>query len=196
MKRTRPLLALAAAIVLIAVIAVVWRGFAGATSHTNGVSTAATWRVSGADASLNRGDDAVPVNDNVLLTTDSGASFSTLTSPDAAKPTAHVYFRTPSLGWSATTLTNPSALTSTMTIRRTTDGGQAWSSTTLPQISVPGARAVSMTFLDARQGWLSVSLRTGNLSNPGVMFGTNDGGATWTQAALPFSGTLYEREPL
>jgi photosystem II stability/assembly factor-like uncharacterized protein len=50
---------------------------------------------------------------------------------------------------------------------------------------------VSITFLDALHGWVSVNLRTGNLSNPGVMFATGDGGATWTQATLPFSGSLY-----
>ncbi|MGZ3681366.1 MAG: WD40/YVTN/BNR-like repeat-containing protein, partial [Ktedonobacterales bacterium] len=46
-----------------------------------------------------------------------------------------------------------------------------------------------MQFLDSTHGWLEVNLSQTHLRN-GLLFSTQDGGATWTSFALPFTGSI------
>jgi len=79
----------------------------------------------------------------------------------------------------------------------TTDGARTWTSVT-PRaaralLATPGAAAV-LQALDGERAWLAVTAATTGSSSPylTVVFGTSDGGRTWTESA-PFKVPGYAR---
>jgi photosystem II stability/assembly factor-like uncharacterized protein len=79
-------------------------------------------------------------------------------------------------------------------VERTTDGGRTWRASRLP---LPGdAMGIGqITFVDARHGWLWVSLGAGAGSEGVQILGTSDGGANWatvsrSASAQPAAGSL------
>ncbi|MBA2288479.1 MAG: hypothetical protein H0W02_23630, partial [Ktedonobacteraceae bacterium] len=78
--------------------------------------------------------------------------------------------------WSAIPLGNQSQIQ----VFRTTDAGQTWQSTTVDfgkQSSITGAQII---FLDARHGWIMVSMGVAAGSMEVAIVRTSNGGATWT----------------
>jgi photosystem II stability/assembly factor-like uncharacterized protein len=80
------------------------------------------------------------------------------------------------------------------TLERTTDGGHTWRASRLPlPADAVGIRQI--TFVDARHGWLLVSLGAGAGSEGVQILRTTDGGANWTTVSrtagvLPAAGSL------
>jgi len=61
-------------------------------------------------------------------------------------------------------------------LAHSSDGGKTWS------MSMAGETFAAFHFLDAQHGWLAIQ---GSLSQPGLLWTTKDGGATWQQVPLP-----------
>lgn len=83
--------------------------------------------------------------------------------------------------------------------QRTTDGGLHWRDVSPPMPANFAEGASASYFLDANHAW--VTMATGNASNLNtakqeatrlVIFGTSDGGHTWTQGAVAITGFINE----
>jgi photosystem II stability/assembly factor-like uncharacterized protein len=70
---------------------------------------------------------------------------------------------------------------------QTSDGGRSWTrSATVPDPSE--AIPMAIQFVDADHGWLLMGLI--GMARSALLFGTDDGGATWIQLAGTWAGTL------
>ncbi len=123
----------------------------------------------------------------LLFTTDAGKSWSEATPPGAGKPSASMLgpgslitgtFLSASQWWIAVSPESPvgsSHLSSV--VYETTDSGRSWKRDG-PSFS---GGAVSVFFLDATDGWLEMSPGAAMGWNPVTIYGTTDGGSTWTK---------------
>ena len=68
-------------------------------------------------------------------------------------------------------------------VLRTEDGGETWFNVTPSGVTDISFGAVGY-FFDSSHGWLAVSNMT-NPDDPGQLFRTSDGGASWAESALP-----------
>lgn len=99
-----------------------------------------------------------------------------------------VLFLNGSTGWiGAVTPVPGDPPAGTMVVLRTADGGKAWASASVvgPRMIWPGPPIVTqmyVDFVDAEHGWLAANYRTGMMGQ-GLLYETDDGGATWTQLA-------------
>jgi len=77
-----------------------------------------------------------------------------------------------------------------MAIFATSDGGTTWASQTLQLDADSGSYggAGSLFFVDGQTGWLMSKLQTSSAASQGVLYGTHDGGQTWTKASIPIGG--------
>src|SRR5947208_88782 len=80
--------------------------------------------------------------------------------PQASSRTDDIWFLNPQVGW---------AVNSNGHVLKTTDGGQTW-----VQQFAAGAYLRCIGFADAQTGWV------GTLTPARRLFGTRDGGSTWT----------------
>lgn len=87
-----------------------------------------------------------------------------------------MYFATAEAGWVGTLLAN----TSGGPILATVDGGKHWTR----QLSLPASAATSIRFFDLRHGY-ALEVPFGAPGSPPVLYGTADGGATWTRVDTP-----------
>ncbi len=74
-----------------------------------------------------------------------------------------------------------------ITVWSTHDEGHTWSESTLPPAHTISQPMLRLTFLDSLHGWLVMNTPK---DGTGVIFITQDGGATWEQAPLPFAGDI------
>jgi photosystem II stability/assembly factor-like uncharacterized protein len=179
------------------VVAGIWLSIARVRSgsgHPAGSGQrAATWSITGSPVTMDRDIGAVAVGGHVLVTGDGGATFTTTTPPPLGTVDSlpYAFYLTTTTGWVGTTqssaTTSPSSI---VTIWRTVDAGRSWQNVHLPAFSVPSAHVAGFYFLDAQRGWMSVSLQSGMQHNPGALFKTADGGATWTTLSLPYAGQV------
>ncbi len=144
---------------------------------------------------------------NIVRTTDGGSTWTKATPTGATSNTVMlaVHFLDTNTGWVATTdQQQPQGMPMAVALYRTRDGGQTWSSTTVPfsYSFVTPYPLVSLDFLDANRGWMTIYGPARMSTTPGQLFSTTDGGATWTQTAttaggglgagqIPFGGSIY-----
>ncbi len=95
-------------------------------------------------------------------------SWETLSSAPTTTRYNDVYFVSPDTGW---------VVDGSARIHGTHDGGQTWQE----QFFQPETHLRSVGFLDARRGWAgSVGPGEFSTTDPNVLYGTDDGGATWS----------------
>jgi photosystem II stability/assembly factor-like uncharacterized protein len=130
------------------------------------------------------------VNGHVLLGATNGGTWHDV-SPVPAGPQDLVgaTFVSSTTGWAAVA-EMADAATKDVLIFRTSDGGATWQRVTLPWMSEGHANLLDLQFVDARHGWLMVALNEATSRRSGLLFGTSDGGATWTQLSAPYGGAL------
>ncbi len=152
---------------------------------------------------------------NLVRTTDGGSTWTKATPTGATSDTVmlDIYFLDANIGWVATIdqQQQPQGTPMAVTVRSTTDGGQTWSS---KDVSFSGGFAtpypfVSLDFLDANHGWMTIYGPGGMSTTPGQLFTTTDGGKSWAELAntantggelsgqtlapgqLPFGGVIH-----
>jgi hypothetical protein len=129
---------------------------------------------------------AAVVNGHVMLRGASGWKDITPASFGKNDPVA-AQFLSASLGWTVDIEVSATS-TKDLVIYRTSDGGGAWKSVTLPWQDEGLANLVGVQFVDARHGYVTVGLGEATSRRPGFLFATSDGGATWTKLTVPYGG--------
>ena len=134
--------------------------------------------------------------DRILRTTDGGAHWIDVT-PQAAKAGAWItYFLDANHAWLASSVQPGSTSTDfSVTIYRTADGGRTW--VQAGEVTADRGWPASMDFVDPARGWLFMRLGVAAGSEGVAIFGTIDGGTSWTKLSeadtsgnpgqLPFS---------
>lgn len=130
----------------------------------------------------------------LLFTTDAGKSWREATPPGAGNPGASMLgpgssitgtFLSPSRWWIAVSSAGGNLST---VLYETTDRGRSWKGDSPPF----SGQADSVAFLNATDGWLGVTTGLAMGWDPVTIYGTTDGGSTWTKLsqdpALPGEG--------
>lgn len=135
-------------------------------------------------------------NNRLLWTEDAGTSWQDRTSDLVGnRPILAAQFVNGEQGWLVV-----AADSHRLTLLATQDAGKSWQSSDLTLFAADSGQslaAVSVQFLNAQQGWLSVKLGSGVNFSSGLLFYTADGGQSWEQRALPVAGTIqFENELL
>jgi len=139
------------------------------------------------------------LTDRLLVTPDGGAHWSDITPPGVA--TEHiwsVFFRDPTHGFAAVRNTTTMAQPNVVTIFRTSDGGQNWSSSRLTA-SAPrggGYGPSYINFVDDQHGWFVVDLGSHAGFVYAELFRTSDTGGTWVKLSIPESAPVRFINPL
>jgi photosystem II stability/assembly factor-like uncharacterized protein len=140
------------------------------------------------------------IGESLFWTDDAGRRWREITPPVpglAAGAVAAAAFADASSGWVVATHTDHAGVP-LFSLARTTDGGRSWQ-TTHPDFFEPGeqaalAGALHLEFVDAGTGWLVVRQATSSLFSRGTLFGTRDGGQTWTRLAMPNGSPVHFRD--
>jgi photosystem II stability/assembly factor-like uncharacterized protein len=133
-----------------------------------------------------------------LWTADVGATWRNITPPALTQTqlqTAAIAVQPDGHQWVALA---PTAGSTSVTVMRRASTTQAWATTSVPlgplSISPDAAVTMSLSFVDATNGWLLVGEQITQFGY-GELLHTTDAGATWTlqagQSALPTIGTLH-----
>jgi photosystem II stability/assembly factor-like uncharacterized protein len=122
----------------------------------------------------------------ILRTTDGGMQWQDVSIPAVSpRPGDTAYFLDVENVWAAVSSpASPSsdALTMTVTIYHTADGGQTWEAGT--PILIPQGSPGQFDFVDAEHGWLLVGLGAAAGSEAVEILRTVDGGMNWEEASL------------
>jgi hypothetical protein len=128
-----------------------------------------------------------------LLRTTDGQSWTDMTPPGPpAEYLANVFFLDAQHGW-AIAAREKSDGSGHLVFRTvvTRDGGNSWHRHPMLldcNFCAESSFISDMVFVDAQQGW--VLFDVGGMFRSGVLFGTTDGGRSWTKLASPSSGKL------
>ena len=153
-----------------------------------------------------RGFDLLTADDGWLwqgqqlfVTRDGGAQWNEITPPDVKVAALQaVFFVDAAHGWVVTSRADADGQAA-LTLDRTSDGGRTWQSATpvLFEAGDPDAfiSSVSLFFLDTQTGWLATKRATGSSFSLGALFGTRDGGQTWTRLTIPLGEPVYFATP-
>ncbi len=183
--------AIALATTVVVIAALVAHGFGGNAAQASARSTEAA----SSQPQGSMGFGTIAANGHVYQTLDGGAHWSPVSLPadasDDSSP-ALTYGISASTRWVAWSAAD--GATSAVTVERTTDNGVTWHSVMLPALAQPEARPRDMRFIDQSHGWLVIDESPGRFS-VGALFMTSDGGSTWSEAALPFAGSIYFASP-
>lgn len=135
---------------------------------------------------------------HLVWTNDGGGAWTDLTPPGLANGTIHnVFFLDVEHAWIVTVAESGTWYSGNpVRIFQTTDRGRTWVSHTFDESSYPslkqaGAMPVSLSFADSRHGWFLWRLQTSAAFSAGKMFGTNNGGETWTELPEPPSAGMF-----
>jgi hypothetical protein len=127
----------------------------------------------------------------LLWTNNGGISWTNITPPSAAligDQVLGVDFESDTSGWVATSddPTIPPLLS------YTSDAGQTWTSAALPagQAVFETYGEAHFDFVDPTHGWIDIDEGTDAQSTHGILFGTTNGGITWTQLSTPVPGVV------
>ncbi|HET9849044.1 MAG TPA: hypothetical protein VFR68_10865 [Candidatus Dormibacteraeota bacterium] len=116
----------------------------------------------------------------ILRTTDGGTHWNDVTPQDATAGTWITFFLDANNAWLASSLQSASGSPDTaVEIYRTADAGRTWQRVGV----VPADRGgpSSLDFVDASHGWLTMQLGVAMGSEGIALYGTQDGGATWSK---------------
>jgi hypothetical protein len=122
----------------------------------------------------------------LLLTHDGGATFSSVKVPVPASPVRTAYFSDAANG------TVAAAAGDAITVAITNDGGNTWRPSSLrdPSAGPAGYSALALSFGDPRHGALIARTATSPAFSQGTLFATADGGATWSSHPAPEAGRV------
>ena len=121
---------------------------------------------------------------HVLRTTDGGSHwYDAGPAPEALKlGTWTTFFLDANHGWLASSLhpgsTSPDF---SVAIARTVDGGQTWNEAVDSPVAADQGWPASMQFVDASHGWVFMTLGSAAGSQGVALYGTVNGGMTWTK---------------
>lgn len=121
---------------------------------------------------------AVTAKGHVIRTSDGGLHWQSVTPNYPAtggQQKVVAAFLTSSTAWVAVSITATDG-TTTVSVFRTTDGGQTWLDTTIQQSSP----IYQITFVDAQHGWMLSKQADLASAEAIAILGTTDGGKTWT----------------
>jgi hypothetical protein len=130
----------------------------------------------------------VMTGSSLLVSSDGGATWSDAT-PSGVNISASSFCALDgSDAWlAAVTATDASGGPAQVGVFQTSDGGTMWTRTaTVPDPAE--AYPTAIQFVDADHGWLLMGLA--GMAKVALLFGTDDGGATWNQLGSTYSGDL------
>ncbi|MEP7285704.1 MAG: glycoside hydrolase domain-containing protein [Chloroflexota bacterium] len=132
------------------------------------------------------------LNQHLYWTQSTGQRWENITPPTAGGSTSieAVSFVDGQRGW--VVLVNAAGSTPPYAIVQTVDSGTTWQSRPLPNsvFNTP-ASAMYLQFIDSQTGWLVLKQPTSSNFSLGALFGTTDGGASWTELTLPIGDPVY-----
>jgi len=153
----------------------------------------------GAGWGIAEGSYGFDVDDHVLRTADGGRSWVDVTPPqpvraDYALGSAVTLFALDDqTAWAVFYDRQVAAVVPPMTVWRTTDGGTNWiESTPLDVTDAAFFAPTELTFVDAQNGWLLAHVDSGMMHDYVMVFGTDDGGATWERRVDPTNQALTQ----
>ena len=77
----------------------------------------------------------------------------------------------------------------------THDSGISWSRQVVmlpyPPDELLSFESTTIFFIDASSGWISLKINSGSNFSRGMLFRTDNGGASWTYQSVPFGGPVY-----
>jgi len=130
----------------------------------------------------------VMTGSSLLVSSDGGATWSDATPSGVNLTDSSFCALDGSDAWmAAVTATDEYGGPARVGVWQTSDGGTTWNRTATvpdPSEAYPGA----IQFVDAEHGWLMMGLA--GMAHDALLFGTDDGGATWSQLAGTYSGDL------
>jgi hypothetical protein len=104
-----------------------------------------------------------------------------------------VVFQDAMRGW-AVAQTAASEQATELAVLRTVDGGESWTSAGTISAFSTAEGMVSADFSD-EHGWVLVQLESSSNFSVGELYGTRDGGASWTKLAAPIAGQIRFASP-
>lgn len=126
-----------------------------------------------------------------LFWTDTGGDRWANITPPAIAAIKGVFFLDAAYGWVMSTTDHDRKLY----LSHTTNGGQTWQTIPLTAFNTADdpltTGPVYFDFIDPQTGWLVVKLATGLNFSQGLLFKTEDSGATWTQLPIPLGEPVH-----
>jgi photosystem II stability/assembly factor-like uncharacterized protein len=133
-------------------------------------------------AFVSPGQGWIWLNQRLFWTNTSGDTWLDIT-PPGVTGIEDIFFLDASRGWLVSRTDDPARFQ----LSRTTDGGQSWQTLPLAVLSAEPlpVSAAYLDFVNAQTGWLVFELAAGPNFSRGLLFGTTDGGDTWSQLTMP-----------
>ncbi|MBC6462020.1 WD40/YVTN/BNR-like repeat-containing protein [Actinomadura sp. HBU206391] len=124
--------------------------------------------------------------DRLLISRDSGATFTDAKAPVPASSARAAVFRDASNGYVT------AASGDTITIARTSDGGRTWQTGTARDAAAPPVAygRMRIAFGDASHGVILAKTSSSAMSSAATLFATTDGGASWAARSAPVAGEV------
>ena len=172
----------------------------GTQAASAGRSTDANAQTQAADALRDFGlvtdtDGWILISSHLYWTTNQGAGWTDITPALPASATIYaVEFLDAGIGWVLWAKSQADGKL-VFQLAHTADHGITWNSraiqTLAPDDPDANVENASMNWLDENIGWVSVKRKTGSNFSAGMLFGTRDGGQTWTRLSLPIGEPVH-----
>lgn len=132
-------------------------------------------------------------SNGLLRTDDSGKTWEDITPPlTSTAAVADVFFLDGNRGWVLSTNEDTQEALGQWMLYTTKDGGRTWVPTLFPSTSdIYGAGSgITIDFVDDAHGWIIVKKPSSANFSLGVLYRTQDGGATWQTLEVPVAGSI------